>query len=131
MSENNESKKKGFKKAQETPLSLAKEVTEFFVEQFVISDVTMFGTNKAEKKREDAGSYRAIVCTLFDTRKTGIVKSASRILLFMSARTTQLNNKRQGESNMKRLRKARHKYKTRRTQSWMHRNTLLMGQVYL
>lgn len=68
------------KKPQETPLSLAKEVTVFFTYYFATLDVNVFGVCRLGKKQGD-GYKRAIVCTIMDTRKRDIVLDCSQCIL--------------------------------------------------
>lgn len=68
-------------KEKETPLSLAKDIGEFFGEHFAMQEVVVFGAHRVGRKRDENLSHRAIVCTMLDTRKREIILDSSRIYL--------------------------------------------------
>lgn len=66
---------------KETPLSLAKDIGEFFAEHFAMQEVTVFGAHRVGRKRDENLGHRAIVCTMLDTRKREIILDSSKIYL--------------------------------------------------
>ena len=64
-------------KPHETPLSLAKEMTEFSNDHFSMPNVNVFGVSRLGKQQEGDGYKRAIVCSVMDTRKRDIILDCS------------------------------------------------------